>query len=148
MATNETKKMDHNQTVSVGGVLIHEDKVLVVKKDDKYVLPQGQVDYGEHPQESVTKHFLEITGLLVEAFVPFRTSSKIDHQGTHIVEILYLVDLIDTDDTIVTLSDAYEESVWVSDGDIAEYVSEEDEETAVAVKIAFELYQDWNKQLN
>ncbi len=143
-----TSTDNHNQIISVGGVLINEDKILMVKKNDKFMLPQGKVDYGEHPQESVTKHFLEITGLLVDAFVPFRTSSRVDEHNTHVVEILYLVDLVDAQDTVVTLLDEYEEYVWVNDGDIADYVSDEDEETAISIKIAFELYLDWNKQLN
>lgn len=61
-----------NYTQSVGGVVIHEGKVLLGRHtygagNGLLIIPGGYVDYGESPQQAVAREFMEETGVTVEA---------------------------------------------------------------------------------
>lgn len=139
------------QIVMVSGVLINNGKLLMVKElgASGYCLPRGQVKFGEQPQEALMREFLDITGLVIEPFVPFKTWSEMENDGgTQNIEICYMVDLDDPDDVNLVLSEDYKEYKWVEKDEINECVDEMAEEVASSAQMAFELYDDWNKQIN
>jgi len=61
-----------NHFIGVGGVVIHKNKILLVKQNygrsrGKYMIPGGFVDRGETLIEAVTREIYEETGMKVEA---------------------------------------------------------------------------------
>ncbi|MEY3051758.1 MAG: hypothetical protein RLY31_1543 [Bacteroidota bacterium] len=56
------------QSVSAaGGVVFHEEEVLMIYRKGFWDLPKGKVDPGETPQEAAVREVLEETGVLAEA---------------------------------------------------------------------------------
>ncbi len=49
----------------VGALLISENRVLLVRKGEKWVVPGGRIEEGESPEEAVRREVREETGLTV-----------------------------------------------------------------------------------
>ena len=57
--------------VGVYGVLIHEDKILLIKKSrgaykGMYDLPGGRIEFGETIEKALKREFIEETGIILE----------------------------------------------------------------------------------
>jgi ADP-ribose pyrophosphatase YjhB (NUDIX family) len=50
---------------SAYGIVIHEDKILLVKENDKFHLPGGGIELGEDPKEAVVRELQEESGIVV-----------------------------------------------------------------------------------
>lgn len=50
---------------SVYGIITHNDKVLLVKAHDRFHMPGGGIDLGEHPEDAVIREVFEETGINV-----------------------------------------------------------------------------------
>ncbi len=50
---------------SAYGIVIHEDKILLIKESGKYHLPGGGIDLGENPETAVLREVTEETGVTV-----------------------------------------------------------------------------------
>ncbi len=58
---------------TAGGILIHHNKVLLIKhkKLNMWLTPGGHVDERELPHQTAEREFLEETGIKVKAVEPF-----------------------------------------------------------------------------
>lgn len=63
-----------NQLFHVGvyGILIHENKVLLIKKSrgaykGRYDLPGGSMEFGEKIEEALKREFIEETGIILQS---------------------------------------------------------------------------------
>jgi len=109
------------QKITVGGLLIKDDKVLVVRRSSAepyltgyYELPGGKVDFGDHPKESLEREFMEEVNLKVIALHPYRVFTYISDKGNrHTVELVYFVQL-DDDIKNIKLSEEHDDFKWIS----------------------------------
>lgn len=117
--------MEKYQKITVGGLLIKEGKVLVVRRSTAepyltgyYELPGGKVDFGDHPKETLEREFLEETNLKVKALHPYRIFTYISDKGRrHTVELVYLVRSED-DLKNIRLSEEHDDYKWISIEDL------------------------------
>jgi ADP-ribose pyrophosphatase YjhB (NUDIX family) len=63
--------MDKHTHMGVYGLVLHENKILLIKKGrgpytGKYVLPGGKIEFGETQIEALKRELLEETGLRCE----------------------------------------------------------------------------------
>jgi len=108
------------QKISVGGLLYHNGKVLVVRRSSAehyltgyYELPGGKVDFGDHPKESLEREFMEEVNLKVIALHPYRVFTYISDNGNcHTVELVYFVQL-DDDIKNIRLSEEHDDFKWI-----------------------------------
>jgi 8-oxo-dGTP diphosphatase len=86
--------------LAVSGLLLKEDKVLLVKRKSppsigRWSLPGGVVEKGEKLSEAIKREFFEETSLIVEVVKLLTVYEKIDLQedkiGYHYVILLYLL---------------------------------------------------------
>jgi 8-oxo-dGTP diphosphatase len=124
---------EKHQKITVGGLLIVDNKVLVVKRSAKeknfsglYELPGGKVDFGEHPVQSLKREFMEETNLEIKIDRPYRIFTYLSHEGIrHIVEIVYVVKLDDSIENI-KLSDEHDDYKWLASEEIDDYKMSDD----------------------
>jgi 8-oxo-dGTP diphosphatase len=109
------------QKITVGGFLCRSGKILVVRRSSAepyltgfYELPGGKVEFGDHPEESLEREFMEEVNLKVIALHPYRVFTYISDNGNrHTVELVYLVKL-DDDVKNVKLSEEHDDFKWIS----------------------------------
>jgi len=109
------------QKITVGGLLYHENKVLVIRRSSKesyltgfYELPGGKIDFGDNPEQSLEREFLEEVNLKVKAVDVYRVFTYVSDEGKrHTVELVYLVKL-DDDVKNIKLSEEHDDFKWVS----------------------------------
>ena len=108
------------QKITVGGLLIKDNKALIVRRSAEegyltgfYELPGGKIDFGETPEQSLEREFFEETNIKVKTVKPFRIFTYISHDNNrHTVEIVYLVKAIS--DTNVKLSQEHDDYKWIA----------------------------------
>ena len=92
--------------VGVGAVVIHEDRVLLVKRGQapfqgKWCIPGGKVRYGETLQQAAEREIEEETGITIKAGEPVYVFDTIDtdsgEQSYHYVVIDLQADYISGD---------------------------------------------------
>jgi len=113
------------QKITVAGLLVLDDKVLVVRRSQNesylpgyYELPGGKVDFEERPETSLEREFLEEVNLHVKTSDPYRVFTYVSDKGKrHTVEIVFLVELKD-DIKNIKLSKAHDAFKWVSREDV------------------------------
>jgi 8-oxo-dGTP diphosphatase len=97
--------------VGVYGLVRQDGKVLLIKKgrgpyNGMYDLPGGGIEFGETPEQTLRREFMEETGLVVEpvrllAAVSNRVqfvNSSLEVEDLHHLGILYHVELAPTED--------------------------------------------------
>jgi 8-oxo-dGTP diphosphatase len=112
---------------SAYGIVIQEDKILLVKENGKFHLPGGGVDIGEDPKLAVLREVKEETGCTVQKPVLITLASSFfslgandnppDLQHVHSLLIYYSCEYVSTNQNDIHL-DEYELSaglvpVWV-----------------------------------
>lgn len=113
------------QKIAVGGLLVKNNKVLVVRRSfaEKYLtgyyeLPGGKIDFGDSPKESLEREFMEEVNLKVNPLCPYRVFTYISDSGNrHTVELVYRVKL-DDDVENIKLSEEHDDFKWISIEDI------------------------------
>ena len=119
------------QKITVGGLLIENNKALVVKRSPHekflggyYELPGGKVDFGEHPKQALEREFLEEVNLNVTAEEsPYRVFTDISDEGKrHTIELVYRVVLKDNVKNI-KLSGAHTDFKWVTFEELKKFVN-------------------------
>lgn len=114
------------QKVVVTGVLIAEDKVLLVRRSQretfmpgKYECPGGKVDFGEDPRLSLKREYMEETGLDVEVGELLDVIHYVSENGQrHTVEIFFKVQLVDPNSFEVILSEDHDDFMLASLADL------------------------------
>ena len=75
--------MKNIPVVGVGAVIIHNDRVLLVKRGQPpfhgmWCIPGGKINYGETLQQAAEREILEETGVVIRAGEPVYTFDVID----------------------------------------------------------------------
>lgn len=115
-----------NQRISVRAIVRIDEKTLLLRRSTgrpsilgKYELPGGRLEYGEQPEDALTRYLYDEVGLVVRSVQLFDVLTYIDHddRDTQYVFILYLVSLNDSGRKIV-LSDNYDHYLWRKMSDV------------------------------
>ena len=109
-----------NQRIAVRAIIHKEGKTLLLRRANgrptilgKYELPGGKLEYGEQPEDALSRYLSDDTTLTVRTAQLFDVLSYIDHDNHDMqyLFILYLVSL-ERDDAKITLSQNYDHYLW------------------------------------
>ena len=109
-----------NQRVAVRSIIRQDGKTLLLRRAGgrssilgKYELPGGRLEYGEQPEDSLTKYLKNDVGLTIQSAQLFDVVTYIDHDQDNMqyVLILYLVGL-ESNDSKLSLGQKYDHFVW------------------------------------
>lgn len=115
-----------NQRIAVRAIIRVEEKTLLLRRStgrpsilNKYELPGGKIEYGEQPEDALTRYLKNDAGLVVKSVQLFDVLTYIDHddRDAQYVFILYLVSL-NSSDRKVDLSDNYNHYMWKKLADV------------------------------
>ncbi len=118
--------MKETRHLGVYGIVIHDNKILLVKKSrgaytGKYDLPGGSIEHGEKPVETLKRELLEEVGVNIKSFKLYDANSVIvnwfhheEMENMHHIGIIYIVDI--ENDTIKETSDGQDSlgAKWIS----------------------------------
>jgi mutator protein MutT len=113
--------------VGVGAVVVHEGRVLLVRRGKdplrgRWVVPGGSVELGESLEQAVVREVREETGLQVRPREVVAVFDRIEREGAgvryHFVIVDFLCDFVGG--TLAAASDA-EDAVFVAPADLAAY---------------------------
>ena len=135
------------QKITVGGLLVKDNKVLVVRRSSAepyltgyYELPGGKVDFGDHPKESLEREFMEEVNLKIIALYPYRVFTYVSDKGNrHTVELVYFVK-IDDDVKNIKLSEEHDDFKWISVDEVN--TLQISDEIKTNIKIGFKEIED------
>ena len=97
--------MKETRHLGVYGIVIHDNKILLVKKSrgaytGKYDLPGGSIEHGEKPVETLKRELLEETGVNIKSFKLYDANSVVvdwlhheEMENMHHIGIIYIVDI-------------------------------------------------------
>lgn len=109
-----------NQRIAVRAIIHKDGKTLLLRRANgrptilgKYELPGGKLEYGEQPEDALSRYLNDDTRLTVRTAQLFDVLSYIDHDNHDMqyLFILYLVSL-ERDDAKITLSQNYDHYLW------------------------------------
>lgn len=115
-----------NQRIAVRAIIRQEEKTLLLRRATgrpsilgKYELPGGKLEYGEQPEDSLSRYLKDDAGLTIQTAQLFDVLTYIDHdyRDTQYILILYLVSL-GVSGSKVVLSQNYNHYVWKKVSDI------------------------------
>ena len=135
------------QKITVGGLLVKDNKVLVVRRSSAepyltgyYELPGGKVDFGDHPKESIEREFMEEVNLKIIALYPYRVFTYVSDKGNrHTVELVYFVK-IDDDVKNIKLREEHDDFKWISVDEVN--TLQISDEIKTNIKIGFKEIED------
>jgi ADP-ribose pyrophosphatase len=113
--------------VGVGGVVVHEGRVLLIQRGKepmrgRWVVPGGTVELGESLQDAVVREVLEETGIHVRPRDVMLVFDRIERRAGdvqyHYVIVDYRCDYVSGE--VEAQSDA-QDAAWVSEGDLDGY---------------------------
>jgi len=115
-----------NQRIAVRAIIRKDEKTLLLRRATgretilgKYELPGGKLDYGEQPEDALSRHLKSEADLTIQTAQLFDVLTYIDHDDRDMqyVFILYLVSL-GVSGATVTLSQNYDKYLWKKMADI------------------------------
>lgn len=131
------------QGVTATGVIVKDDKVLLIKRREdedvfpgKWEMPSGKVEFGEDPKKALQREVREEVGLTVKIRDPIYVFSYVlekEDREKHTVEICFLADLEDESQS-VRLSREHTAFAWVSKDRLPNYLEGNDPIRAAAEK--------------
>ena len=85
--------------VGVGGVVVHEGRVLLIRRGKqplygRWVVPGGTVELGESLADALVREMREETGLEVEPFELLTVFDRIERDGEHVTYHYVIVDYL------------------------------------------------------
>lgn len=113
-----------NQRIAVRAITTKDEKTLLLRRSNgrpslvgKYELPGGTLDYGEQPEDALTRYLSSETGMTVQTTQLFDVLTYVDHDDRDLqyVFILYLVSLASHSPQ---LSPNYDRYIWKKMSDI------------------------------
>lgn len=131
------------QKIVVVGFIIHDGKLLIVKRSSKakflpnyYELPGGHVEFGEEPKEALKREIKEELGVDVTIFEPFHYFSYFSDEGNvHNIEIAFFAKVNESVKNIKL--NEHEDIRWVTKNELDSYkISDKEKET---MKKGFEI---------
>jgi 8-oxo-dGTP pyrophosphatase MutT (NUDIX family) len=155
-----TNKISHDsetpargQQVFTACAFIHHDfdgttKVFMPKRaatkkflPNKFELPGGHIDFGEQMEVGLAREVNEEFEKDIVVGDPFAVFTYINEvKGSHSIEVDYFAQFKDGIDGIVLHPEDHSEYCWLSEAELADYLQEDDEETA-AIRRGFALLQ-------
>ena len=107
--------------ISVKGFISCKDKYLFIKKVSNgsknqgyWELPGGGLNFGELPEDGLTREVREETGLNIAVLKPIITWSFLKNNNKQVIGITYLCE---AKDEKVTISEEHEDFAWVKKED-------------------------------
>ena len=107
--------------ISVKGFIAYKDKYLFIKKVSNgsknqgyWELPGGGLNFGELPEDGLTREIREETGLNIAVLKPIITWSFLKNNNKQVIGITYLCE---AKDEKVTISEEHEDFAWVKKKD-------------------------------
>ena len=120
--------------VLVGGIIVKDDKVLLLKRteDKKFLpgffdLPGGKVEPGEDPNDTIVREVKEETNFDVKIVRPYNvwhSTNEVNGVLEHNIEIDFVLDMVN-DCEIKLSEDEHSEFRWVSKDEIPKKISEQ-----------------------
>jgi 8-oxo-dGTP diphosphatase len=114
-----------NFYVGVKAIIMHEKKVLLIKRSEKYKkygmegywdIPGGRISYGEEPIVGLRREIKEEVGLEFDEVIDILdTSNVFCDKDRHIVRITYLCTVKDVN---AIVSHEHTEFIWINPNDI------------------------------
>lgn len=136
--------MNNNFHVTVKGVLIKNDEILLVKRTTPssdgfgyWELPGGGVDFGESPEQALIREFNEETGLQIEIQKPIYTFTAI-RENYQTIGIGFLISCPNKN---VVLSDEHTDYQYVNIQNIHQFLNEN---ISINVELAYQEYKKLN----
>ncbi len=108
-----------NQRIAVRAIVRKDEKTLLLKRANgrpsilgKYELPGGKINYGEQPEDALSRYLADDAGLTMHTAQLFDVFTYIDHddRDTQYILILYVASLSDGGN--VRLSQNYDHYLW------------------------------------
>jgi 8-oxo-dGTP diphosphatase len=138
--------MKEIQRVVVGGVVLKDNKALILKRHENekilpgmWELPSGKLEFNEKPHEGIIREVKEETGIDAEVILPFDVFDYMvekEDSKRHSVQINFLLKM--TSET-VKISDEHQDYAWVSKEELDNFkISEKTKNTLLK---AFERFQ-------
>lgn len=115
-----------NQRIAVRTIIRKDERTLLLRRStgrpsilNKYELPGGSLDYGEQPEDALSRHLENEAGLTIQTAQLFDVLTYIDHDDRDIqyVFLLYLVSL-GVGGAKVDLSQNYDHYIWKKMSDV------------------------------
>jgi ribonuclease HI/ADP-ribose pyrophosphatase YjhB (NUDIX family) len=118
-----------NQRIAIRAIIRRDEKTLLLRRGNgrpsilgKYELPGGKLDYGEQPEDALSRHVYSDTGLTMRTAQLFDVLTYVDKDDRNIqyVFILYLVSLSDGKLRLL-LDQSYDHYIWEKMLNIQQY---------------------------
>lgn len=141
-----------NQRVSVRAIVRNSDKTLIIRRANgrssilgKFELPGGKLEYGEQPEDAITRYVSAETGLNIQTAQLYDVLTYIDHDDRDMqyVFILYLVS-IEGSPSSIELSENYDHYLWKKVSEI--HQDQLTESTKLLLGISQQIFQSVKKQ--
>ena len=114
-------------TVGVGGVVVHDGRVLLIRRGKeplrgRWVVPGGTVELGETLEAAVVREVLEETGIVVRPLEVMTVFDRIERSATGVAWHYVIVDYrcVFVSGTLAAATDA-QEAAWVAEQDLDGY---------------------------
>ena len=121
-----TKMTERHENLAQMAVIMNENRVLALQfqnyeeldVENKWVLPGGRPDVGEHVHEALKREVLEETGLEIENIEPLHINNFQNVDGRERIRISYVCKPKELKD--VQLSHEHKDHKWITKEDVEE----------------------------
>lgn len=117
--------MDNVFYIAVKALIFHGEKFLLIKRSQKargdyyyWEFPGGRLEFGESPNDALSREIMEETGLQAKTICPINTWSFFKDDNTEVIGITFLCE---TDTDLVVLSKEHDEYVWITYNELNKY---------------------------
>lgn len=122
------KNMTTQQHIGVKAIIVHNGKILFIKRSDKYDhlkdawdIPGGRINFGEDPEQGLRREIREETNLELEKIEKIiDVSTVFKNEEKHIVRITYLCTVKQVSINEIKLSGEHTAYGWLSPVELKE----------------------------